>query len=101
MKFGLQEKHLLQLETLLFRPLKDAGFKIWIFGSRARGDHRPFSDIDLLYQLPETTTNFASLISRLKENLEEGPLPYKIDLVDINDLAESYKEKILRERVEI
>jgi uncharacterized protein len=101
MKFGLDLKHFQLLEKLVINPLKNSGFKIWIFGSRARGDHRPYSDIDLLYQFPEQSTDFSRLISRLKEELEESSLPYKVDLVDINDLAESYKQNILRDRVEI
>lgn len=101
MKFGLEDKHLSQLETLLFTPLKEAGFKIWIFGSRARGDHRPYSDIDLLIERSSEVKNFSRLISQLKEAIEESSLPYKVDLVDIKDLAESYKEKVLRERIEI
>ncbi len=101
MKFGLEEKHLHQLENLLFVPLKEAGFKIWIFGSRARGDHRPYSDIDFLIERSNEVKNFSSLISTLKEALEESSLPYKVDLVDIRDLAESYKEKVLKERIEI
>ncbi|MBE9540577.1 MAG: nucleotidyltransferase domain-containing protein [Proteobacteria bacterium] len=29
-------------------PLKNQGANVWIFGSRARGDHQEYSDLDLM-----------------------------------------------------
>lgn len=99
MKLGLSEKHFQIVQDLAITPLKSCGARVWVFGSRARGDFRPFSDLDLLYQ---TATPLASgFLSKITEALEDSRLPIKIDLVQESDLAESYKENILRDRVEL
>ena len=99
MKFGLRDEDLKLLEELLFKPLREQHSKIWIFGSRARGDHKPFSDIDILYQLPEKHILSLSDLSDIKEKLEQSNLPYKVDIVNIEDLAESYREGIIKNKV--
>lgn len=98
MKFGLTPKHLETIATTLLIPLENAGIKVWFFGSRARGDFKTFSDLDVLYEGKDIPL---SLIGSITEDLEESSLPIKIDLVNINDLAESYKESVLRDRIEI
>jgi len=98
-KFGLSCKEYALLENLLINLLKKRGAEIWIFGSRARGDHKKFSDIDVLYRLPEGTRLDLSELGQLKEGLEESELPYKVDIVDINELADSYRSKALKEKV--
>ena len=45
-QFGLSEDELNTLAQLVVGPLVGAGAKVWCFGSRARGDHKKFSDID-------------------------------------------------------
>lgn len=94
MKYGLEDRQWELLETLVIQPLKKAGAQVWIFGSRATGRNHKFSDIDILYsgEIP------SSLISRILEDAEESTLPIKLDLVAAGNLAESYKESVLRER---
>ncbi|GLW60838.1 hypothetical protein Hthe01_11870 [Hydrogenophilus thermoluteolus] len=48
-----------------------------LFGSRAKGTHRPGSDIDLALEAP-TLDLFA--LGRLARAFEESPLPYQVDL---------------------
>jgi len=55
---------------------------VWVFGSRARGDYRPESDVDLAVDAPEMSgADFA----RLRRRLEELGLLYKVDLVRLQD----------------
>ena len=42
-----------------------------------------------------------SLIAKIQEDVENSSLPIKIDLVAEADLAESYRESILRERISV
>lgn len=95
--FGLSSDELDLLRNLLIERLKKAGAKVWIFGSRARGDHGPFSDIDILYQLPSGKLALSDL-SLIREALEESHLPYKVDVVAFDDLAQSYVPEIIRDR---
>jgi predicted nucleotidyltransferase len=52
--------------------------RIWLFGSRAKGNYRPGSDIDLCIDAPQL-----SLRQRLaiENRLDDLLLPWKIDLV--------------------
>lgn len=99
MRFGLEDSHWQILEDKLFNPLRSYGAQIWVFGSRARGDHKPFSDIDILFALPDGTQTPDGMIFLIKEELAESNLPIKVDLVNLQDLAFSYRESVLKDRV--
>lgn len=59
--------------------------KAIIFGSRAKGNHKAGSDIDLA--IDGVNINFDT-VARLHYILEEtGPLPYLIDVVDYTHLT--------------
>jgi predicted nucleotidyltransferase len=96
-RFGLSQPHWDLLKRLLLQPIKEAQGRVWIFGSRARGDYRQFSDLDVLIGGPITP----NLISSIGELLEESTLPICVDLVLEANLADSYRTGVLKERVEI
>jgi predicted nucleotidyltransferase len=54
--------------------------KIHVFGSRAKGTPRPYSDLDLLIDAgrPLTLNESASLT----EDFTESDLPWKVDIID-------------------
>jgi predicted nucleotidyltransferase len=99
MTFGLSPADYQLLQELAILPLKQQGARVWVFGSRARGDHRAFSDIDLLYslknELPEGT------LAKIILDLEESHLPIKVDLVRDTEMAQSYRENVNRDKLEI
>lgn len=98
MKFGLTAAEFRELEENLLRPLKQLGVRVWVFGSRARGDHKPFSDLDVMVESP---VDISGRLSDIREHFTEGNFPYKIDLVELKDFAESYKAGFLKDRVEL
>jgi len=59
--------------------------KVLIFGSRARGDYKPASDIDLAVCAPDMSFDDFAL---LKARLEDLPLIFKIDLVHKDHLED-------------
>jgi predicted nucleotidyltransferase len=95
MKFGLTEKEY-QYIVNLFAPIKNKGAAIWCFGSRARGNHQPFSDLDLMI---DAAADFAKEIGDLNEALIESNFPYKVDIVQKKDFAESYYSGFIKDRV--
>ena len=61
-----------------------------LYGSRAKGDHKPGSDIDLSLQGEGLSL---SLLSTIHNELDELPIPYTVDLsildrIDNSNLAD-------------
>jgi len=97
MMYGLHNDHLALLEDLVVKPLQAIQACIWIFGSRARGDHKKFSDVDILFQVPKADIP-SGLIFDIKSRVEDSRLPFKVDLVHVDDIAGSYRASIIKER---
>ncbi len=69
--------------------------RIILFGSRARGDARPGSDVDLAVEgehlAPET-------LAAMQTRIEESTIPYLVDLVPLDEnLDPRLRERIERE----
>lgn len=97
-KFGLKEDDYNLLKKLVIDPLSVLGCKIYIFGSRARGDNHPYSDVDILYDTQGDSVSL-SQISMIKESIEESRFPVKVDLVSSDELALSYKQQVDKEKI--
>lgn len=71
-----------------------------IFGSRARGDYKETSDIDIVLYGDNLTH---TLNTKIFYDLEDLYLIYKIDLINFNSLKDDdkLKENIVNEGVEI
>ena len=71
--------------------------KIWLFGSRARGDHHPKSDIDLAFQLTAPAPGaWARFVADVHE---EARTLLSVDLVDLEQCDAELRAAILREGV--
>lgn len=99
MKYGISEKDFKILENLVLQPLKSKGAKIFLFGSRAKGKHHPFSDVDLLIK-NETEIPISSLFE-IGENIKDSNFPYIVEIVTDSELAESYKSSVYNEMLEL
>ena len=71
--------------------------RLWIFGSRARGDHRARSDVDLLADAPEWTLSNAAAF---EEALKRLPMVYPLDLSwwQGRGLQDLFRSQIERDR---
>lgn len=83
------------LDTILpfFRERKAS---LYLFGSRARGDHVPVSDYDIAVDCPEP---IGRVIGLAAEALEESTIPVKVDLVDCQSISAPFREHIRSEGV--
>ncbi len=68
--------------------------RIALFGSRARGDHRPGSDLDLLVRFEKTPSLLR--LGELEERLSEA-LGVRVDLVTERSLSPYIRDVVLRE----
>ena len=96
--FGLSEEIILNIVKILEKYPEVVSAKI--FGSRARGDYKSTSDIDIAL-FGDNITN--TINTKIFYDIEELYLPYKVDLITLNTLREDnlLRENILKEGVEI
>jgi uncharacterized protein len=87
-----QQEIMVQLLTVLFPSAK-----IYLYGSRARGDYTDRSDIDIAIDLGREME--IKEIARARGVLEGLNLPQMIDVVDMCFIPADMKECILREGI--
>lgn len=84
------------IDTLSSVPNIEEGI---IYGSRAKGTYKPFSDVDLT--LKGENLNMRDLYS-LSEKLEDSSLPYLFDISDFNKITNpNLKAHIVRRGIRI
>jgi predicted nucleotidyltransferase len=98
---GLSKDEFDFLYEKLIRPLKDRGATVFIFGSRAKGTHKKFSDIDILFSNASDKTIPSNELYEIVSFFEDSNFPYKIDLVNDTELASSYRASVDREKIEL
>ena len=68
---------------------------IFFFGSRVRGNHKAYSDLDICLDIGERL-NLVQL-SKLNEVFTESDLPYKIDISDWHRITQDFQNLISSE----
>jgi len=90
--YGLDKNSWAILNEIAINPLHQHNAELWVFGSRAIGKHKQFSDLDILVVTKRNLPEF--LLSNIRSALEESDLPIKIDLVLNQELADSYRKNV-------
>lgn len=67
------------------------GVRVYAFGSRANWQAKRASDLDLAIDGDNTLKRN---IADLEEELSQSDLPYKVDIVDLNSIADSFRGAI-------
>lgn len=96
MKFGLTSSEYEYISETLVRPLSIRNAIIWCYGSRARGDFKPFSDLDLMI---EANSDVSSEVASIREKIESSNFPYKVDIVLLEQFASSYRPSFEKDKV--
>lgn len=83
MMFGLKDSttNIIIKEILRFKEIKEA----IIFGSRAKGDFKRGSDIDLALKGPEINQDIVTKLSRRLN--QEAPIPHFIDVIHYEQIS--------------
>lgn len=90
MAIDLKPDYLKTVKEILNKYLPDC--EVWVFGSRVRKKHHPYSDLDLL--LHRKTPISLLTLSHLSEDFAESDLPFRIDLVDWHRITEEFRNSI-------
>ncbi len=97
-KISLEPQHLLIVQTILRQHLP-SDVNVWVFGSRATGKIKPFSDLDLMLQQSGSNKISANIIRQLAQAFDDSILPWKVDLVDYYDLSTEFRSVIDQQKI--
>jgi len=86
---------LLIVKSILNRHAPDS--TVWVFGSRATGRAKKFSDLDLCFKAPQPLS--LERISAMAEEFAESDLPWKVDIVDWWSISERFRQIIEHDQV--
>ncbi len=89
-KFGLPEKTYELIKNYLSTVKEIDNIKI--FGSRARGNYKPNSDIDLVLFGKDLNEK---IILHIATELDELPTPYKFDILDYKTIDNENLKNII------
>ena len=92
---ALDEAQLAMVTAILAKHVPQAN--VWVFGSRATGKAKKYSDLDLCIEASEPLG--LDLMSALAEDFSESDLPWKVDLVDWHSISEVFRAIIDRDKV--
>jgi predicted nucleotidyltransferase len=73
------------------------GSEVWVFGSRATGRARRYSDLDLAIDAGRRLTSDEA--ATLREAFEESDLPYRVDVVDWHAIGDRFRRLVAPDRV--
>ena len=91
------ERWLEQVRTIVAEGLRGFRVSVFLFGSRARGEALPQSDVDIGV-LPHEELP-PGLLSRIRERLEESSVPWRVELVDLSEVDPDFRQAVLQEGV--
>jgi predicted nucleotidyltransferase len=81
------------------RHLPDPAYKIFLFGSRARGTAHERSDIDIGIEGPVPVPY--DVLASIMAEIEESPTLYSVDVVDFKRAPEQFRAVALEHVTEI
>lgn len=95
--------HLQDLPSRLLRDLcavgkaaSSDGVRLFVFGSFARGDARPNSDLDLGFEIATESPSRSAAIHRLQAGVANLPTIRPIELVDFDRVTPQFRAQASR-----
>lgn len=78
-----------EIKSILRKHLNETEYTYMIFGSRATGTARVYSDVDIavIGNMPVDL----SIIACVNEDLENSSLPVHVDIVDFSRVSDDFK----------
>jgi predicted nucleotidyltransferase len=93
MKLSIEPYHLSIVCKILNENLKDLNSNVYVFGSRAIGTAKKYSDLDLAIDYCGQKIPF-EVYAKLSISFENSLLPYKVDIIDLNLVSDQFKKVI-------
>ena len=93
-EIDLTPEHRAQVQDIIRRRLPDA--RIWVYGSRAKGRARRYSDLDLMLD-DHGKTIPTRVMGDLDEDFDESNLPIIVDLHDMALTDERFLDRVRKD----
>lgn len=92
----LEEKYINFIKNTISSMIHN--YKLYIFGSRAKNRAKKYSDIDLAIDSQELTPQIKT---KLEFTFKNSTLPYEVDIINLNDIDNKFKDLIQKDLIEI
>lgn len=92
----LNDSTISEIKKIIFRFLDPKKDRVFIFGSRATGRGKEFSDIDIGVKSDKQIDLL--LLSNISEAFDESNIPYIVDIVDFSTISKTF-ENIASEKI--
>jgi predicted nucleotidyltransferase len=95
MAIDLSEGHRKLLRAILSEHLRGvSGLRVYVYGSRVRGNGHKFSDVDLAFEADHPVAG--ALLNALREAFDGSALPYAVDLTDLHHVTPTFRANVDR-----
>lgn len=85
------------LKVLVLQAAAPYQVRVYLYGSEAKGNTRRYSDIDIgLLSAEPLPLHF---MNDLKEKIDNSTIPYHVDVVDLTQVDELFRQKVLSEGI--
>ena len=91
------EWDLAEARRIVLSKLRGYRADVFLFGSRATGGAGRYSDIDVGI-LPRESLP-VGLLAELREALEESRIIYDVDVVDLSEVSDAFRSRVISEGV--
>lgn len=88
-----------EIKRIIFRFLNPKEYQVFIFGSRATGKAKKYSDYDVGIWGKKPAP--WRILADIEEALEESDLPYKVEVVDFSLVPSNFKKVALSQIKEL
>ena len=75
----------------------NSDYTIWVFGSRVKNQTKYNSDLDLAVEYKNKID--IKLLRKIKRELEESKLPFKVDILDLNATSKEFNALIKKDMI--
>jgi len=99
MQIDIEERYLDRVKSIINSILQDEDLKIYVFGSRARGSAKQYSDLDIA--LESDSKIDSNKMSKITTELEDTTIPYKVDVIDLKAITGNFKKCIENDLIEV
>jgi predicted nucleotidyltransferase len=95
----IREHDLTALKSILRAAGFDHDAEFYVFGSRAKGQARRGSDLDIAINLGRPLSSKEQHFLTIE--LEDSDLPYRVDIIDLTTVSPIFKEMIKADMVKL